>query len=148
MESHQPQAPGGILLWFILIAIVLFLRTLRSTLDRCAPASRTMAPGKVWLTFIPFFGLIWQFVVVINIAKSLRKEFARLRIPRSDAIPGQTIGLAFCVCNCCLFIPNPLLCGLAALVGFVLWMVYWIEIANCSRLLETHPGVTPASTIA
>jgi hypothetical protein len=34
-------------------------------------------------------------------------------------------------------------------VGFILWMIYWVGIASCSRLLDRHDGgVTEASSIA
>jgi len=150
MESHPMRAPSVMLFWFILTALVFYLRTLRGVLQKCAPASRTMTPEKVWLILIPFFGLIWQFIVVRKIATSLGNEFARLGISYSDARPGQSVGLACCVCNCCifLFLSIPVLCGLATLASFVLWMVYWIGMANCSRLLETHHGVASASPVA
>jgi hypothetical protein len=105
-----------------------------------------MKPGYVWLTVIPAFGLLWHFVVVMNIAKSLRNEFARLGIPCSESAPGQTIGLAASACNCCFFIP--LLGRLAAIAGLVLWIDYWIKIANFSRDLEEHQASTPVSPIA
>jgi len=148
MGSNTMHAPAAILLWGTLVALVLFLRTLRSAMQRCAPVSRTMTPEKVWLVLIPFFGLLWQFVVVVNLAKSLGNEFARLGISRSDARGSRAIGLASCVCNCCLFLPSPVLRGLVVVVGFILWMAYWAGISNCSRLLETHQGVTEASSMA
>jgi hypothetical protein len=53
-----------VVLWFSLLALILYLATLQSALRKCAPASRTMAPWRVWLTLIPVFGLVWQFIVV------------------------------------------------------------------------------------
>lgn len=144
MTNHPLPTPVLIVIfWFTLLAVILYLVTLQNALKNCAPASRTMKPGMVWLVGIPVFGLLWHFVVVINIAKSLRNEFARLGMPCPDSTPGQNIGLAASACNCCLFIP--LLGGLAAIVGFVLWIDYWIKIANYSRDLEEHQAITPVS---
>ncbi len=95
-----------------------------------------MEPGKVWLTLIPLFGLVWQFIVVLNIAKSLKAEFDRLGIPNTEPAPGQTIGLATCVLNCCIFIP--LLGGLIGIAGLIVWIIYWAKIANYSKLLSAH----------
>lgn len=152
MENQQLNAPAVMLLCFSLMTLVLSLRTLRSALQKCAPGSRTMAPGKVWLISIPVFGLVWQFIVVLNIAKSIGKEFARLGISSSDATPGRTVGLACCVCNCGVFFALcggfVTLTGFLFLAGLVLWIVYWIRIANCSRLLQAAQCMTPASTIA
>jgi hypothetical protein len=137
MQTQTLPTIALIVISFItLIAIVLFLLTLQNGLKKCAPASRTMAPGKVWLWLIPVFGLVWQFIVVMNVAKSLEREFARLGIPCSEPSPGQTLGLSTCVCNCFLFVP--LLGGLAGLIGLVLWIIYWRKIAEFFRLLDVH----------
>ncbi len=137
MQSHPlPTLALILILCFGLVALILYLLTLQNALKKCAPASRTMAPGRVWLTLIPLFGLVWHFIVVFNVAKSLGNEFTRLGIPCPEPAPGQTIGLASCVCNCCIFIP--LLGGLAGLAGLVLWAIYWVRIANYSRALDAH----------
>ena len=94
MQSHPlPLLVLMIILWLTLIALVLFLLALQNALKKCAPASRTMEPGKVWLWLIPIFGLVWQFIVVINIAKSLGNEFARLEIRCPDPTPGQVLAI-------------------------------------------------------
>lgn len=146
MQSHSlPTIAIIVTLWFTLIALVLYLLKLQETLKKCAPASRTMVPGKVWLVLIPFFGLIWHFIVVINIARSLGNEFARRGVACPELAPVRAVGLASSVCNCCIFFP--LLGGLAGIAGFVLWIVYWIRIANYSRLLDAHQAIVPASPI-
>jgi hypothetical protein len=131
-----------LILCFGLVVLILYLLTLQKVLRKCAPASRTMEPGKVWLTLIPAFGLVWHFIVVLNMAKSLGNEFESRGIPCPEQAPGQTVGLANCVCSCCTFIP--LLGGLAGLIGLVLWIIYWARIAEFSRLLEAHQGATAA----
>jgi hypothetical protein len=147
MQGHSlPALALIVILWFTLIALILYLLKLQETLKKCAPASRTMKPGKVWLVLIPLFGLVWHFIVVINIAKSLGNEFARLGIACSEPTPGRAIGLASSVCNCCIFVP--LLGGLAGAAGFVLWIVYWIRVANFSRALDANQPIIPASPIA
>jgi hypothetical protein len=147
MESHQlPPLPLILTLFLTLLAFLLYLQTLQNALKNCAPASRTMKPGYVWLTVIPAFGLLWHFVVVMNIAKSLRNEFARLGIPCSESAPGQNIGLAASVCNCFIFIPW--LRGIAAIVGLVSSIFYWKRIADYSRDLEEHQEITPVSPVA
>ena len=147
MQSQSlPTLALIVTLLFALAVVIPFLLTLEKALNRCTPASRTMKPGKVWLMLIPVFGLFWQFVVVMNIAKSLGNEFARLGIPRPESELGKNIGLAMCVCNCCFFIP--LLGRLAAIAGFVLCIAYWNRIANYSRVLDARQAITPASPIA
>lgn len=142
MQSHPlPTLALILILFFTLIALILYLRTLQDALEKCATGSRTMNPRKVWLMLIPLFGMVWQFINVINVAKSLRNEFTRVGIACSEAAPGQTIGLAMCVCSWCSLIP--LVGGFAGLAGIVLWVAHWFRIANYSRLLDAHHAIAP-----
>ena len=81
----------------------------------------------VWLLFIPQFNIVWHFIVVLNMAKSLGAEFQKRRIAE-DRSPGQTIGLIMCIGN--------LICGP---VGLVCWIVYWVKIAGYSSKLAALP---------
>jgi hypothetical protein len=125
-----------------LIPAIFYLLTLQNALSKCAPTSRTMEPALVWLLVIPLFSLIWGFFVVMALARSLGNEYRRRGIPYPDPLPGQTIGMAMCICGCCGIIPIvDLLAGPAA---FVLWIVYWVKIAEFSRMLDSSPVAIPA----
>ncbi len=118
----------------VFVPVIFFLVTLQNALNKCAPASRAMGPGLVWLLLIPFFNLIWNFFVVMGTAKSLANEYARRGIPSPEPAPGQPIGLAMSICACCGIIPR--LGKLAELASLVLWIVYWVKIAEYSRNLD------------
>jgi len=120
-----------------LIAAILYLLTLQKTLRNGAPSSRTLEPGMVWLFLIPLVNLIFNFFIVFGLAKSLHNEFVKRGIPVADPTPGQSIGLAMCICACCVFIP--ILGILAGIANLVLWIMYWVKIAEYSRLLDTYP---------
>jgi len=93
MQSHPlPTLALILILWFGLLALIGYLLALQDALKKCAPTSRTMKPGKVWLLLIPVFGLVWQFIIVVNIAKSLRNEFERLGIPCRESTPSRLSG--------------------------------------------------------
>src|SRR5579863_6262009 len=81
-----------------LIPAIFYLLTLQNALAKCAPVARTMEPGMVWLCIIPLFSVIWNFFVVMALAKSLGNEFRRRGIPYPDPLPGQSIGMAMCIC--------------------------------------------------
>lgn len=116
------------------IPAIFYLLTLQNALAKCHPAARTMEPGLVWLCLIPLFHFVWNFFVVIALGKSLGNEYARRGIPRPEMLPGQSVGMAMCICLCCAIIPViNLLAGPAALV---LWIVYWVKIANYSSVLS------------
>ncbi len=113
----------------LFIPAIFYNLTLQKALNRCAPENRAMAPGLVWLLFIPLFNLVWHFFVVINMAKSLAAEFQKRGIAEEPQ-PGKTLGLVMCILACCGIIPFlGILCSLAALVC---WIIYWIKIAGYS----------------
>ena len=132
-DAHAVVAGLGILtIVFILLAIlfvpfIFYCLTLQKALNRCSPECRAMSPGMVWLMFIPLFHIVWQFIVVLNIAKSLASEFQKRGIAE-DPKPGQTLGLVMCIGN--------LICGP---VGLICWIIYWVKIADYSRKLAAPP---------
>jgi hypothetical protein len=125
-----------------LIPAIFYLLTLQNALTKCAPGARTMEPGMVWLLLIPLFHLIWSFFVVMALGKSLGNEFRRRGIPSADPLPGQNIGMAMCICGCCAILP--LINFFAGPAAFVLWIIYWIKIAEFSRLLDLPAALYPA----
>ncbi len=137
-QSHELAAGLGLMgIAFIAFAVLLvpmifYLLTLQKALNRCAPECRAMNPGMVWLMLIPLFNVVWQFFVVINLAKSLGAEFQKRSISE-DPSPGQTLGLVMCVAN--------LICGP---VGLVCWILYWVKIAGYSAKLAAPPAPTTA----
>jgi predicted membrane channel-forming protein YqfA (hemolysin III family) len=136
----------GFISCIFLIPAILYILTLQRALNKCAGSARTMQPGQVWLLLIPFFNVIWHFLVVMGIAKSLRNEFARRGIPNADPLPGQSIGMAMCICACCGIIP--ILGIIASLASLVLWIIYWIKVAGYSELLgATVPAVSMPPTV-
>lgn len=129
----------------MLIPYIFYILTLSKTLNKCSPASRTMQPGSLWLLLIPLFNLIWHFLVVSAIAQSLGNEF-RTRGIAAEPEPGKSPGMAMCICGVCGLIP--LLGILASLASLVLWIMYWVKIAEFSRQLDAVRYVGATSNIA
>ncbi|MFN8240156.1 MAG: hypothetical protein U0X39_05310 [Bacteroidales bacterium] len=120
---------GLLVLFFILlIPKILFLLTMQNTLREVKPENRRMDPGLVWLSLIPLFGVVWQFFIVINVADSLKAEFNQRNINAGEDRPGFGIGLAYCILNCCGIVP--FLGILAAIAGFICWIIYWVQISG------------------
>lgn len=135
----------GIFSLVLFIPTIFYLLTLQKALERCQPRNRMMQPGLVWLLLIPFFNLIWQFFVVVNLAGSLEKEFAE-RGMASEPEPGKPIGFAMCILNACGLIPY--VNAVTWIGGLVCWIIYWMKIAKYSRnLLFQSPenGIPPAA---
>jgi hypothetical protein len=122
----------GVVFAIMILPMIFYLLTLYKALNRCAVESRTMAPELVWLAIIPLFGLIWQFMVVTNMGKSLHNEFVKRGI-EADPNPGYSVGIAMCILNVCSVIPFVgILTGLA---GLVCWIIYWVQISDFSGRL-------------
>jgi hypothetical protein len=135
VDPAQAVAAGiGFLTIFLIVFAVLllpfifYLLTLQKALNRCSPENRAMNPGMVWLMFVPLFNLVWQFMIVLNVAKSLGAEFQKRGIAEEPE-PGKTLGLVMCIGN--------LICGP---VGLVCWIIYWVKIAGYSGKLAAAPA--------
>lgn len=111
----------------MLVPMVFYCLSLQKALNRCSPECRAMNPGMVWLIFIPLFNIVWQFMVVLNMAKSLAAEFQK-RGMAEDPNPGQTLGMVMCIGN--------LICGP---VGLICWILYWVKIAGYSNKIAGLP---------
>lgn len=132
---------------FIVLAIVLlpaifFTLTLQNTLKAISRENRTMPPANVWLIFIPLFGVVWQFVIVNNVAESIQREFIAKDMVLPENKPTHSIGLAMCILNCCAIIP--LLGSLAAIAGIICWIIYWVKVTDYKNQIlqmKEYPAV-------
>ena len=119
---------------------IFFIMSMQKALERCSPESRTMSPSQVWLGLIPLFNFVWQFIVVVRIASSLRNEFLRRQLPLAEAEPGQFLGITQCVLALLCWIPA--ISWIVAVPSLVCWIVYWVKISNYSRQLEAPPIIS------
>lgn len=122
-----------------LIIAIFYILTLVRALQKCAPQSRTMQPGMVWLLLIPLFGLVWHFFVVMGMSNSLGNEFRVRGMANAPQEPGKQVGLGMCICAVCGVIPY--LGILASVAGLVLWVMYWMKMAEFSQMLDLPAGV-------
>jgi len=128
-------AIGALIALIIFLAIrVAFLLSMKKALTRCSSENRTMSPGSIWLGLIPFFHIIWDFFIVINLADSLEREFQKRGL-NVEPKPGKNIGLVYCIANVCSLIPG--LNFLAGPVSFICWIIYWVKIAGFSKQIES-----------
>jgi hypothetical protein len=132
----------------ICISIVIgifYCLTLQKALSRCSPQNRTLSSGLVWLYLIPVFNLIWHFVIVINLAKSLHAEFVMRNIAEEQS-PGQGVGLATCILNAVGIFTGfiPFVGWVVGVAGFICWIIYWIKIAGfSSRIAQPYQATEP-----
>ena len=129
-----------ILLLAFVIPLIFFLRILQSILKIISPENRKMSPGNVWFIIIPFLGILWQFIVVQKIAKSVKAECKKLNIHIRGKMPTYAFGLSYCISYILFFIPITKTIG--ALVVLITWCIYWIKVYQYKKLLvlnkESH----------
>lgn len=114
----------GILGVLILIQI-LYILTLRNTLRAITPQNRTMKPENTWLLLIPFFNIVWAFIVVNNLSSSIYNESKVKEFTLHEAKPANGVGIAMCILRCFSFLG-----GIAGLPAIICWIIYWNKISN------------------
>lgn len=119
----------------LLLPQIFFLMTLQNTIKEVSVENRTIQPSQVWLTFIPLFGIFWQFFMVYKISQSIAAEFAKRNITDQGDKPAYSIGLTYCSLICCSIIPG--IGALFALAGFVVLIIYWVKINSYKNLLRS-----------
>ncbi|HLA59827.1 MAG TPA: hypothetical protein VK622_13730 [Puia sp.] len=145
----------ALLLAFIIPGVLFFLAQ-QKTLQVISPENREMSPGSVWLQFIPAFGMVWQFIVVTRIARSISKEMvskmgesildhSKVEIKGTDESPTYIIGIAYCILTTLGVIINysnrysPVYLGLFGtffvLAGMACWIIYWVRLVNAKNKL-------------
>lgn len=129
-----------LMLLAILVPFIFYLITLQNTLAAIAIESRMMAPGQVWLLFIPLFNIVWQFIVISRIAASIKNESLRLNIPVSEERPTYTLGLIMTLLYLGSLILNqssilPLLGLAGSAATLVCWIIYWVRVNSYKNLI-------------
>ncbi|NLP06553.1 hypothetical protein GX411_11485 [Candidatus Fermentibacteria bacterium] len=132
---HRPQGPGDPAFALIFLAVLIlprifYLISMQRAIGRCSPQARAMSPGLVWLGLIPLFYLIWDFVIVVTVSKSVSDEFTARKNPLQGGLPGLGPGIAFCVLNLLFWLP--IVNILTILASLVLWIVFWVKISSLS----------------
>ena len=116
-----------IILAFLIPAIFFFIN-LSKTISVCDVENQMIAPGLVWLNFIPLFSLGWIIYTVLKVNESLKKEYIS-RSKNVDELKGtQGVGLAFAICIPCSIIP--IIGILSGIASFVLMIIYWVKTYN------------------
>jgi uncharacterized membrane protein len=152
---------GGYCLAFIVILAVaiLFLMTLMRTLQLVRERNQAMSPGQVWLNFVPCLNIVWPFLTVLWMAKSLAAEYRDRGMHQQGEDYGKKVGLAGLIANIAAAVigqiiqtvgqlnraPEIVFVGIGiALLGSVVYLVclvlYWIKIAGFRKELQENRG--------
>jgi hypothetical protein len=144
-----------ILLGLFLLPWFFFLLNLQTLLERVSPANRRMAPGLVWLNFIPLFHLGWFIHTVIKVRDSVHAEYQTRGWYGEDDL-GYNAGLtAGILCIASFVIWWVLFIGWVLPLAFaVCWIIYWLKTVDLKNRLDPgrpwnrlwpDPGMYPPS---
>jgi hypothetical protein len=116
----------GILLFTVVIMVaisVLICLLIYLPYQQVPAEHQKMAPGLVFLLLIPFFNIIWNFIVFLRIPESFQSYFASQgRTDVGDC--GRQIGLWYAICGVAAIVPCVnYVAGPAALVLFIIFLV-------------------------
>lgn len=114
----------GAILAAFLIGIAFYCLTLQRLLVRIRPKNRAMAPGGVWLMFVPFYNIVEDFFIIRGVTQSLRNEAATNSALAGTRSFGAFSGYGWCVAQVIALVPNRI-GEAAALVALVLWLWHW-----------------------
>jgi hypothetical protein len=126
-EAHIVGGSPFLLLFLIFIEIgllitmtALWFRGMQKAMEACHPVSRSAEPESVWLTFIPLFGLVWQFVCVVRISDSIAREYHRRGWHSDEDRPGRELGIVAGVVICIAVLLRVFFPGMHPGFGFLL----------------------------
>lgn len=154
MNSGAPgSAEVGVAIGIVIVVFLVFLLIglaiqavicvfLSKPLKVVPEQYRLISPGMVWLLMIPVFSLIWAFFVYPPVSKSLKK-LADAQGDRTVGDCGETIGWVYCGLCVAAVIPYlGVLCGIAAIVLVILYLVKVNTIANQLNLTQMQTPTT------
>lgn len=119
-----------LLLTAMLIANILYFRTLQRTMGTLSPELRPLAPAMIWLALLPILGLFWYMAYIVMLSVGLQKELAKRKLPGNGAI---TITLATVILSALCLIPT--IQQAVVPLTMVFWVVHWQRMALHYKLL-------------
>jgi phosphotransferase system glucose/maltose/N-acetylglucosamine-specific IIC component len=129
----------------IIIAGIFYCLSQYLALNAVKVENRPFAPGLVWLQFVPLLGQLWQIVVVILIADSLRVELDSFQKDSELGIDPDRVGH---------FGERPTLgLGVGYISSTVIWVIYniWWQkhepFIRPSSILNLLPAILLLSSI-
>lgn len=120
-------------LGIFLIPAFFYLLTLQNTLKLISAENRFISPGQVWFMLIPFFNIVWQFILINRLGKSIGAECKRLQIEGKGEKPTSDIGLAMCIFNCIFWVPI-----LGSFGSLITWILHWVKVNEFKKLISSN----------
>lgn len=121
----------------VLVLVIVYLLTLQNVLKQVGSKNREVEPGNVWLMLIPFFNIVYGFILYPKICDSIKNEY-QSRGLRENGDFGRGMGIAMPILNLCGIIP--IIGGLAGLANLIIWIVFWSKMSGYKTTLINSPS--------
>lgn len=128
----------------LILLNVFYLLNLQDTMKEVGQSRQQVPPSNVWLMFIPFFNLIYPFILYPKICDSVRAEFQHRGLD-SNGDFGKGIGIALPILSLASIIPY--LGTLASIGHLVLFIIFWSQTAGYKNQLRRTPAEATRSGI-
>lgn len=118
--------------------LILFCLTLRNTVQAADLHNQMVEPNKVWLLLIPFFNIIYMFIVYPKISETIKNQLEENNAAEAGDY-GLMLGRIYPIAYIVQYvIPVPAISGILSLGGFVCFIIYWVQMSNYkTKMLNT-----------
>jgi hypothetical protein len=126
-------ATSAIVAAFI-IGVALYCRSLQKCLSLVQPSCQAMSPKMVWLMFVPFYNIVEDFFIILNVTRSIKQE---AQINQNLEVVnrfGRVSGLGWCIAQVVALSPS-FIGEAAGFIALILWVVHWRLIIKVNALL-------------
>lgn len=135
METYNDVLISTAIMLLFLVTYSFYIYSLQKSLRSISAENRKMPPARVWLLLIPYFNLVWMFVVVKAIAFSLQNEYARFGI-REAKPPTMGVGVVLGVFAILLVLQVSSLRSFAWPATIICWIFHWIAVDHHTRQIR------------
>lgn len=129
--------PSFLIIGAFFIMVGFYCRTLQKCLTLIKPQNRKTKPTSVWYMFAIPFNFIEDFFIVINVANSIEEEKKTNIKLKNVSDFGMISGIGWSIAQVLSFIPN-YVGQIAGLLGMVLVIYHWTQIAKINKLLADN----------
>lgn len=119
--------------FFVLFAF--YFKTMIDVMSLVRPKNRAIGIGNIMFTVIPFFNLVYGFIVYPKICESIGKEYKQLGLPE-DKDFGRGIAIAMQILMIVMIIP--FLNVLAMIPLLIVIILLWVKIDGYKKKLELY----------
>jgi hypothetical protein len=126
-------ATSAIVSAFVL-GVALYCRSLHKCLSLVQPSCQAMNPKMVWLMFVPFYNIVEDFFIILNVTHSIEREAQinqRLEVLNSF---GRVSGFGWCIAQVAALFPS-FLGEAAGFIALIFWVIHWRLITKVNSLL-------------